>query len=203
MAPATLAAELLERVAGRPRRAPGPASSSGASPLAGAGPSRRPRPSASTPAMTAASAARTLGVAFAAVVLVLTRRAGQHEGRHGRLRSAATLARPFGSVAPPWSAAPPCYEPRTLRPMAADMQAWVVDRPVTVDAGPLRRVERPVPEPGPRQVRMRVSVCGVCRTDLHSGRGRCSTTTPSGDAGTRSGRRRRCSRPRTAPLGAR
>jgi propanol-preferring alcohol dehydrogenase len=32
---------------------------------------------------------------------------------------------------------------------------------------PLRLVDRPLPEPGPRQVRAQVSVCGVCRTDLH------------------------------------
>lgn len=32
---------------------------------------------------------------------------------------------------------------------------------------PLRRVERPVPEPGPRQVLIRIGACGVCRTDLH------------------------------------
>jgi len=32
---------------------------------------------------------------------------------------------------------------------------------------PLRLVERPVPEPGPGQVLLRVSACAVCRTDLH------------------------------------
>ncbi|KAA3626078.1 MAG: zinc-binding alcohol dehydrogenase family protein [Proteobacteria bacterium] len=32
---------------------------------------------------------------------------------------------------------------------------------------PLRLVERPVPEPGPEQVLLRVRACGVCRTDLH------------------------------------
>jgi propanol-preferring alcohol dehydrogenase len=32
---------------------------------------------------------------------------------------------------------------------------------------PLRLEELPVPEPGPGQVRLRVSACGVCRTDLH------------------------------------
>jgi len=35
----------------------------------------------------------------------------------------------------------------------------------------LARVERPVPEPGPGEVRLRVSVCGVCRTDLHLAEG--------------------------------
>lgn len=33
--------------------------------------------------------------------------------------------------------------------------------------GPLELVERPVPEPGPGQVLVRVAACGVCRTDLH------------------------------------
>jgi propanol-preferring alcohol dehydrogenase len=31
----------------------------------------------------------------------------------------------------------------------------------------LRRVERPIPEPGPGELRVRVLACGVCRTDLH------------------------------------
>jgi propanol-preferring alcohol dehydrogenase len=32
---------------------------------------------------------------------------------------------------------------------------------------PLEVVERPVPEPGPGQLRLRVEACGICRTDLH------------------------------------
>jgi propanol-preferring alcohol dehydrogenase len=32
---------------------------------------------------------------------------------------------------------------------------------------PLRAVERPVPEPAPGQLLLRVHACGVCRTDLH------------------------------------
>jgi len=32
---------------------------------------------------------------------------------------------------------------------------------------PLLEVDRPAPEPGPGQVRLRVRACGVCRTDLH------------------------------------
>jgi propanol-preferring alcohol dehydrogenase len=47
------------------------------------------------------------------------------------------------------------------------MQAWVVERPGPVDGAPLARVEREVPEPAEGQVRVRVRVCGVCRTDLH------------------------------------
>jgi propanol-preferring alcohol dehydrogenase len=51
------------------------------------------------------------------------------------------------------------------------MLAWVVDRPGPTDGGPLARVEKDVPEPGPGQVRLRVSVCAVCRTDLHLAEG--------------------------------
>jgi propanol-preferring alcohol dehydrogenase len=51
------------------------------------------------------------------------------------------------------------------------MRAWVVAKPGPVDAGPLRLVDRDVPEPGPGQVRVRVLACGVCRTDLHLAEG--------------------------------
>lgn len=51
------------------------------------------------------------------------------------------------------------------------MRAWVVRRPGPVDGGPLALVERDVPTPGPGEVRVRVSACGVCRTDLHLAEG--------------------------------
>jgi propanol-preferring alcohol dehydrogenase len=51
------------------------------------------------------------------------------------------------------------------------VQAWVVDTPGPIDGGPLRRLERPQPEPGPTEVRVVVSCCGVCRTDLHLAEG--------------------------------
>jgi propanol-preferring alcohol dehydrogenase len=51
------------------------------------------------------------------------------------------------------------------------MEAWAVDRPGPIDSKPLVRVERPVPDPGPGQVRVQVRVCGVCRTDLHLAEG--------------------------------
>jgi propanol-preferring alcohol dehydrogenase len=43
------------------------------------------------------------------------------------------------------------------------MRAMVLDAP----GRPLRPVERPVPEAGPGELRLRVHACAVCRTDLH------------------------------------
>src|SRR5215472_8563282 len=51
------------------------------------------------------------------------------------------------------------------------MRAWVVDRPGPMASGPLRLAERPVPEPGPGELLVRVICCGVCRTDLHLAEG--------------------------------
>lgn len=43
------------------------------------------------------------------------------------------------------------------------MRAMQLDAPGT----PLHMVERPLPEPGPGEVRIAIAACGVCRTDLH------------------------------------
>jgi alcohol dehydrogenase, propanol-preferring len=51
------------------------------------------------------------------------------------------------------------------------MRAWVVERPGPVATGPLRLVDRAVPEPGPGELLLRVRACGVCRTDLHVAEG--------------------------------
>jgi propanol-preferring alcohol dehydrogenase len=47
------------------------------------------------------------------------------------------------------------------------MRVMQLDRPAPVGASPLRAVERPIPEPGPGEVLVRVDACGICRTDLH------------------------------------
>ena len=51
------------------------------------------------------------------------------------------------------------------------MQAWVVDRPGPIDGAPLLRIERALPQPGPGEIRVRITCCGVCRTDLHLAEG--------------------------------
>lgn len=47
------------------------------------------------------------------------------------------------------------------------MHAWVVDEPGTDLRTSLQQTELENPEPGPGQVRLKVTACGVCRTDLH------------------------------------
>jgi propanol-preferring alcohol dehydrogenase len=51
------------------------------------------------------------------------------------------------------------------------MRAWVVHEPGPMATGPLQLIDRPVPEPGPGQLLVKVRCCGVCRTDLHLAEG--------------------------------
>ena len=47
------------------------------------------------------------------------------------------------------------------------MRAWLLDAPAPIETRPLRLVERPPTEPGPGEVRVRISANALCRTDLH------------------------------------
>jgi len=51
------------------------------------------------------------------------------------------------------------------------MLAWEVGVPGPMATHPLRTVRRPVPEPAPDELLVRVTACGVCRTDLHLAEG--------------------------------
>jgi propanol-preferring alcohol dehydrogenase len=55
--------------------------------------------------------------------------------------------------------------------MMEPMRAWVVRQPGPIDTGPLVLIDRDPPEPGPGEIRIQVTVCGVCRTDLHLAEG--------------------------------
>jgi propanol-preferring alcohol dehydrogenase len=59
------------------------------------------------------------------------------------------------------------------------MRAWVVDQCSPIDEGPVLRVERELPVPAAGQIRVRVSCCGVCRTDLHLAEGDLPPRRPS------------------------
>jgi propanol-preferring alcohol dehydrogenase len=47
------------------------------------------------------------------------------------------------------------------------MQAMVLRQPAAIQSAPLTLEDRALPEPGVGEVRIRVHVCGICRTDLH------------------------------------
>src|SRR5216117_4044707 len=47
------------------------------------------------------------------------------------------------------------------------MQACLLYSPAPVERAPLELKDVPIPEPGPDEVLVRVTACGVCRTDLH------------------------------------
>ncbi|MBT1002416.1 zinc-dependent alcohol dehydrogenase family protein [Paenarthrobacter sp. DKR-5] len=51
------------------------------------------------------------------------------------------------------------------------MHAWWVGTPGPMATDPLASGERPDPVPGPGELLLAVSVCGVCRTDLHLAEG--------------------------------
>lgn len=51
------------------------------------------------------------------------------------------------------------------------MKAWVIDHPGPIANDPLYLADKPAPRPGPHEVRVTVSACGVCRTDLHLAEG--------------------------------
>jgi alcohol dehydrogenase, propanol-preferring len=51
------------------------------------------------------------------------------------------------------------------------MRGMVVDRTGPIETNPLVRAELPTPEPAPDEILVRVTVCGVCRTDLHVAEG--------------------------------
>jgi len=47
------------------------------------------------------------------------------------------------------------------------MRAMVLEKTKNIEENPLIFKDVPLPEPAENQIRIRISVCGVCRTDLH------------------------------------
>ena len=48
------------------------------------------------------------------------------------------------------------------------MKAMILKDFAPIEQNPLELVDLPVPEPGPEDILIRVNVCGVCHTDLHT-----------------------------------
>ncbi|MFF9350432.1 zinc-binding alcohol dehydrogenase family protein [Streptomyces sp. NPDC014734] len=57
------------------------------------------------------------------------------------------------------------------RSAPADRTAWAVRTPGPIGTGPLVRVCRETPVPGPGELLLEIEACGVCRTDLHLAEG--------------------------------
>lgn len=51
------------------------------------------------------------------------------------------------------------------------MKSMRLFQPAPIETRPLVMADLPVPQPGPGQVRLRISVCGACHTDLHIAEG--------------------------------
>src|SRR5258706_625698 len=47
------------------------------------------------------------------------------------------------------------------------MRAWLLEEPGPIESAPLSLRDLPDPVPGPSEIALDVSVCGLCRTDLH------------------------------------
>ena len=48
------------------------------------------------------------------------------------------------------------------------MQAMLLKKPGKIEENPLQFTEIPIPEIGPKEILVRVQVCGICHTDLHT-----------------------------------
>ncbi|MFD3486152.1 alcohol dehydrogenase catalytic domain-containing protein [Streptomyces sp. NPDC058665] len=67
----------------------------------------------------------------------------------------------------------------TFAAPAETSHGWAVERPGPIGTGPLARVRRRPPDPGPGDLLLRVEACGVCRTDLHLAEGDLPPRRPS------------------------
>ena len=56
------------------------------------------------------------------------------------------------------------------------MKAMILNRIAPIEEKPLQMINLPIPEPGDNQILVRVSVCGVCHTDLDEIEGRLTPT---------------------------
>ena len=51
------------------------------------------------------------------------------------------------------------------------MRAWILEEQAQIEERPLKLIEVPTPHARDNEVRIRVDVCGVCRTDIHVAEG--------------------------------
>ncbi|RPJ04596.1 MAG: zinc-binding alcohol dehydrogenase family protein [Deltaproteobacteria bacterium] len=58
------------------------------------------------------------------------------------------------------------------------MKAMILEKVMPVEKGPLRMIDVPHPIPGPKEILVRVSVCGICHTELDTIEGRIEPKLP-------------------------
>jgi propanol-preferring alcohol dehydrogenase len=58
------------------------------------------------------------------------------------------------------------------------MKALVLKKTAPVEQNPLELEELPIPEPGPKQIRVKIAACGVCHTELDEIEGRLRAKLP-------------------------
>ncbi len=51
------------------------------------------------------------------------------------------------------------------------MKAWILEKQANIEERPLKLVELPTPNTKDNEIRIKISACGVCRTDIHIAEG--------------------------------
>lgn len=51
------------------------------------------------------------------------------------------------------------------------MKAWILEKQAKIEEKPLRLEETPTPHPKDDEIRIKISACGICRTDIHIAEG--------------------------------
>lgn len=58
------------------------------------------------------------------------------------------------------------------------MKAMILKKVAPIEEEPLHLEELPKPQPGPKQIRVKISACGVCHTELDEIEGRLQPSLP-------------------------
>jgi propanol-preferring alcohol dehydrogenase len=58
------------------------------------------------------------------------------------------------------------------------MKAMILKKVAPIEEEPLQLVEIPAPQPGPKQIRVKISTCGICHTELDEIEGRLQPSLP-------------------------
>jgi len=51
------------------------------------------------------------------------------------------------------------------------MKAWILEKQSNIEDRPLKLVDVPTPDPGHKEIQIKIQACGICRTDIHIAEG--------------------------------